>query len=366
MPRFSVFLVLLVSIVLPCAPSTAATLPSQRATAQTIGRLTESGRVHALVVGFVTPAGQAVYGFGRRGESRLSKVPDGKTVFEIGSITKTFTGLLLAQAVMEGKLRTTDPIRRHLPPGTLAKDSPLYWISYLDLATHSSGLPEVPSNLPSADPRNPMAGYSTELLLNYLSTATLVAPIGQVFNYSNAGAGLCGYLLARLAETDYETLVRAQVCEPLGLGDTRITLTEDMAARMTHGHDARGQVLPNWEVKGLEGAGALRSTADDLLTYAAANLGIVPTPHFPAMKLAQLPRKHVASIPTLFLGLFWNIMNFGGKEYVLHAGRSGGYFALLLLSPEDNAGIVLLSDTEGDFSAEGWKLLSLVTGKNLP
>ena len=84
------------------------------------------------------------------------------------------------------------------------------------------------------------------------------------------------------------------------------------------------------------------------------------------MKLAQLPRKHVASIPTFYLGLFWNIMNFGGKQYVLHAGRSGGYFALVLLSPQDNAGVVLLSDTEGDFSNEGWRLLEVLTGKKQP
>ena len=103
-----------------------------------------------------------------------------------------------------------------------------------------------------------------------------------------------------------------------------------------------------------------------MLTYAAANLGILPSPLLPAMKLAQLPRKHVSSIPTLYIGLFWNIMNFGGKEYVLHAGRSGGYFALVLLSPEDGAGVVFLSDTEGDFSDEGWKLLELVSGKRQP
>lgn len=366
MPR--TLLLLSLSLVLPllAAPARAAALPGRQATAHVVSRLTESGRVHGLVVGYVSPAGRATYGFGRAGESRRSKEPDGRTLFEIGSITKTFTGLLLAQAVMEGRLRATDPIRLHLPDGALAKDSPLAWISYLDLATHGSGLPEGPDNLPSKDPRNPLAGYSTGLLLNYLSTARLLAPIGQNFHYSNVGAGLCGYLLARLAGTDYETLVKAKVLAPLGMADTAITLSADQAQRMTHGHDAKGRVVPNWDVTGLEGAGALRSTADDLLTYAAANMALVPTPLLPAMKLAQLPRRHVGSIPTLYLGFFWNLMNFGGKEYLLHAGRSGGYFALVLLSPEDNAGVVLLCDTEGDFTKEGWRLLELATGKNLP
>ncbi|EHJ49591.1 beta-lactamase [Solidesulfovibrio carbinoliphilus subsp. oakridgensis] len=368
-PSFSLpaALVVLLALLLGAGPpARAAGLPGRQATAQVVARLTESGRVHGLVVGYVSPAGRVVHGFGRAGEGRRSGAPDGRTLFEIGSITKTFTGLLLAQAVMAGRVRATDPIRLDLPAGTLGKESPLAPVSYLDLATHASGLPEGPDNLPSRDPQNPLAGYSTGLLLDYLARARPIAPVGRDFFYSNVGAGLCGYLMARLAGTDYETLVKHKVCEPLAMADTTITLSAEQAGRMTHGHDAKGRIVPNWDVTGLEGAGALRSTADDLLTYAAANMGLLPTPLLPAMKLAQLPRKHVSSIPTLFLGFFWNIMNFGGKEYLLHAGRSGGYFALVLLSPEDNAGIVLLCDTEGDFTKEGWRLLELATGKDLP
>ena len=366
LPAFLAILSLLLPVSALARPAGRSSLPSQRATALIVGHLTASGRVHGLTAGFVSPAGQVVYGFGRRGEGRGSKAPDGKTLFEIGSITKTFTGLLLAQAIQEGRVRDTDPIRLQTPPGILDKNSPLAWISWLDLATHTSGLPEAPSNLPSTDPRNPLAGYSSQRLLDYLRTATLLSPIGRDFYYSNTGAALCGYLLARMEGTDYESLVRRKICEPLGMPDTVVTLTPDMAARMTRAHAADGKTLPNWEVTGLEGAGALRSTADDLLTYAAANLGIAPTPLFPAMKLAQLPRKHVPSIPTLYIGLFWNVMDFGGKAYVLHAGRSGGYFAMVLLSPEDNTGVVLLCDTEGDFTTEAWKLLELATGKELP
>ena len=343
--------------------SPAAALPSRQATAHVVEGLTRSGRVHGLVVGYVNLKGRTVYGFGRRGEGHAAKAPDGRTLFEIGSITKTFTGILLAQAVIAGKLHDTDAIRLSLPPGTIGKDSPLYWVSHLDLASHSSGLPEAPDNLPSTDPQNPLAGYSTGLLLRYVSEAKLIAPIGQNFYYSNTGAALAGYMLARLAGTDYERLVVESICSPLGMADTRVTLSEDQLTRMTHGHDASGKVVPNWVVTGLEGAGALRSTADDLLAYAAANLGVDSTPLLPAARLAHLARKHVASIPTLSIGYFWNVMNFGGKEYVLHAGRSGGYFALVLMSPADMAGVVLLSDSEGDFAKQGWRLLELLTGK---
>ena len=359
----AVMTALLVLVAIP-ATTQAAPLPGRAATAHRVGGLTKSGRAHGLVVGYVSPAGRVAYGFGRRGEGRSAKAPDGRTLFEIGSITKTFTGLLLAQAVMAGRLRDTDAIRLSLPPGNMAKDSPLYWVSYLDLATHTSGLPEAPDNLPSADPQNPLAGYSTGLLLRYLGQARLLAPIGRDFYYSNTGAALAGYLLARSAGKDYERLVVDDVCAPLGMSDTRATLTDDQLARMTHGHDAAGKVVPNWVVTGLEGAGALRSTAEDLLTYAAANLGVTDTPLLAPARLAHLARKHVASIPTLSIGYFWNIMNFGDKAFILHAGRSGGYYALILMSPADMAGVVLLSDTEGDFSKEGWKLLELLTGKS--
>jgi CubicO group peptidase (beta-lactamase class C family) len=352
-------------LVLTAASATAAPLPGRQSTAHIVEGLTRSGRVHGLVVGYVSPAGQKVYGFGQRGEGRSAKAPDGRTLFEIGSVTKTFTGLLLAQAVLSGQLHDTDPIRLSLPPGTLDKDSPLWWVSQLDLATHSSGLPEAPDNMPSKDPQNPMAGYSTGLLLRYLAGAQRIAPVGQNFYYSNVGAALSGYLLARAAGTDYEKLVVDRICTPLGLADTRVTLSEDQRSRLSRGHDAKGKVVPNWEVSGLEGAGALRSTADDLLTYAAANLGVTPTPLLPAARLAHLPRKHVSAIPTLYIGYFWNVMNFAGKPYVLHAGRSGGYFALVLMSPADLSGVVLLCDTEGDFAKEGWKLLELLTGKSV-
>ena len=269
-------------LVLTAASATAAPLPGRQSTAHIVEGLTRSGRVHGLVVGYVSPAGQKVYGFGQRGEGRSAKAPDGRTLFEIGSVTKTFTGLLLAQAVLSGQLHDTDPIRLSLPPGTLDKDSPLWWVSQLDLATHSSGLPEAPDNMPSNDPQNPMAGYSTGLLLRYLAGAQRIAPVGQNFYYSNVGAALSGYLLARAAGTDYEKLVVDRICTPLGLADTRVTLSEDQRSRLSRGHDAKGKVVPNWEVSGLEGAGALRSTADDLLTYAAANLGVTPTPLLPA------------------------------------------------------------------------------------
>jgi CubicO group peptidase (beta-lactamase class C family) len=371
MPRFRRLAALLVLVAgltsQPALPraAQAAPLPGRQATAHVVEGLTRSGRVHGLVVGYASPAGKAVYGFGRREESSRSKAPDGRTLFEIGSITKTFTGLLLAQAVIAGQLNDTDPIRLMLPDGTIGKDSPLYWVSHLDIATHTSGLPVAPDNLPAKDPQNPMAGYSTGLFLRYLTAAKPIAPIGQNFYYSNVGAALSGYLLARAAGMDYEKLVVERICTPLGMADTRVSLSEDQRSRMTHGHDAKGKVVPNWEVTGLEGAGALRSTADDLLAYAAANLGLVPTPLLPAARLAQLPRKHVSEIPTLYIGYFWNVMNFGGKEYVLHAGRSGGYFALVLLSPKDMAAVVLLCDSEGDYAKEGWRLLELLTGKSI-
>lgn len=360
-------------------------LPGQAAVNHVVHPYVSAKGFRGLVVGLIGPDGRATFGYGTT-KGKRGKRPDGATVFDIGSLTKTVTGILLAQAVMEGKIAITDPIWRYLPQraagttgtggaaeqaagttrprgaaGETPPDGPFRAVTFLDLATHSSGLPERPDNMPGQDQKNPLAGYSREKLLDYAGRIKLQGPPGGDYFYSNAGAALAGLLLEDIHGRDYETLAVDTLFRPLGMSDTRVSLTEDMARRLAQGHDADGDPTPNWEVRGLEGAGALRSTADDLLTYAAANLGLAPSPLLPAMKLSHLARKHVAATPEMFLGLFWNVFNFDGREYLLHAGRAGGYFALLILSPADMRGVVVLANAAQDLTRLGWDLMETMT-----
>src|SRR4029453_3090616 len=147
-----------------------------------------------------------------------------------------------------------------------------------DLATHTSGLPRLPSPFTPKNPANPYADYSVEDLYRFLSSHELRRDIGSQYEYSNLGGGLLGHVLARRAGMDYEALVRARITGPLGMNDTRIVLTPEMRGRLAAGHNAALKPVPNWDLPTLAGAGALRSTVNDLLKFAAMAAGGTNTP----------------------------------------------------------------------------------------
>lgn len=340
----------------PAPAESGAVLPDKETVRRIVAPLFTDGAVRSLVVGAVNASGRVVYGFGDP-TGKGAPPPDARSIYEIGSITKTFTGLLLALAQFEGKIDLTNPIRGYLPQGVIPKSSPLAGVAFLDLAAHASGLPERPYNLPGNDPLNPFKGYTRGLLYDFLKSAKPQTPVGSTYAYSNVGAGLAGVLLERIYGRDFETLVREKICVPLGMDDTRITLEAAMRPRFLPGHGTDLARVPNWDTGVLKAAGAFRSTAGDLLTYAAANLGLVPTPLYPAMLTAHVPRFHVGRIPEQFVGLFWNVYNIKKRRYLVHAGRSGGFFAVLLLDPGRRTAVVLTANNEGDLSQTAWKIL---------
>ncbi len=198
-------------------------------------------------------------------------------VFEIGSITKTFTASVLADMVGRGEVRLDDPVANYLPRAVRmpVRGRP---ITLLDLATQSSGLPRMPDNFTPRDSANPYADYSVQQLYEFLSRYHLPRDPGAAYEYSNLGMGLLGHTLSLKARTTYEQLVTRRILTPLGMTETAITLTPAMRARLAPGHDGEGHVVPNWDLPTLAGAGALRSTAKDLLAFLVANLDSTATP----------------------------------------------------------------------------------------
>ena len=182
------------------------------------------------------------------------------SIFEIGSITKTFTGVSL-----------DDPVRTLLPQGTVAKPDGAE-ITLVDLATQHSGLPRMPSNFNPKDVKNPYADFTPADLYAFLAKQGVGKPAKTEFLYSNLGFGLLGQALAVHASLSYEALLKQQVISPLGLHDTTISLSAEQQARFAQGHGANHQPANAWDLGSLEGAGAIRSTADDVLTYLEANL----------------------------------------------------------------------------------------------
>jgi len=295
-----------------------------------------------IVVGVIGSEGRRVIAYGRleKGDSRPL---NGDTIFEIGSVTKVFTSLLLADMVQRGEVALDDPVAKYLPPGVKMPERNGRSITLVDLSTHTSGLPRLPANLNPKDPNNPYADYSVEQLYQFLSGYQLTRDIGSKYEYSNLGGGLLGHVLARRAGTDYEALVKSRICDPLGMNSTRITLTPEMRARLAVGHNQALDSVENWDTPSLAGAGALRSTADDLLTFLAANLGYTKSPLAPAMA-AMLRVRRPTDESGLEIALGWHIFTTNGKEIIWHNGGTGGYRSFVAYDPKARTGVVALSN----------------------
>lgn len=280
---------------------------------------------------------------------------DSSAVFEIGSITKTFTASVLADMALRGEVRLDDPVAQYLPDSAHVPSRNGKQITLLDLATQVSGLPRLPSNLAPRDPANPYADYSVQQLYAFLAGYQLTRDIGATYEYSNLGMGLLGLALARKAGTSYETLVTRRILTPLGMRETAITLTPALRARLARGHDADGNVVPNWDLPTLAGAGALRSTTRDMLTYLAANLDTTSSVDR-AMRDAHTPR-HEAGSPNMQIGLAWHIMSRPVGNLVWHNGGTGGYRSFSGFDPARRIGVVVLSNLNASVDDIGFHLL---------
>ena len=294
-----------------------------------------------IVVGVLEPGGRRVLGYGHPTKGDPRRV-DADTVFEIGSITKVFTALLLADAVERGEVSLADPVSRYLP-ATVKVPQRGRAITLGDLASHVSGLPRLPANMPSRDPRNPYADYTVDEMYAFLSGYELPRDVGAQYEYSNFGAGLLGHVLALRAGMTYEALVEARITRPLGMTSTRITLSDDMRSRLASGYDAALQPAANWDLPTLAGAGALRSTVNDLLLFLSAAMGERPTPlakAFAAMTTARRP----AGASALEIALGWHVWTANGHDVVWHNGGTAGYRTFIGFDPRARTAVVALSN----------------------
>lgn len=297
-----------------------------------------------IVVGVITPEGRRVVSYGHLAEGD-SRPLNGDTVFEIGSATKVFTSLLLADMVQHGQVALDDPVSKYLPKTVKVPERNGRSITLVDLATHTSGLPGMPDNFTPKDPGNPYANYTVDQLYQFVSGYELKRDIGSQYEYSNLAVGLLGHALALRAGTDYESLVVSRICTPLGMKSTRITLTPEMKARLAVGHDAGMDAVENWDIPTLAGAGALRSTVNDLLNFLAANLGFTKSPLAPAMA-AMLKTRKPTGRPELEVALGWHVYTSNGKQIIWHNGGTGGYRSFMGYDPAARIGVVALSNAE--------------------
>jgi serine-type D-Ala-D-Ala carboxypeptidase/endopeptidase len=296
-----------------------------------------------IAVGIINEKGSKLISYGKM-KVKENREVDANSLFEIGSITKVFTGILLADMVERGEMKLDDPISLYLPKTVKSPTRNGREITLVDLATHTSALPRMPTNFKPRDQKNPFADYTVEQLYEFLSSYTLPRDIGSKYEYSNVGMGLLGHILTLKTKKDYETLIIERICNPLKMNDTRITLSAEQKSRLATGHTMDFSPTPNWDITTLAGAGALRSTVNDMLKFAAANLGLVKTDLLPVLqKSHQVPKSADGKAGDVALG--WHINRRYGTEIIWHNGGTGGYRTFTGFNPTKRAAVVVLSNS---------------------
>lgn len=341
--RLSVLLSVAICVVEPAHAAGRTAAPSDADIRQIlVNRIDKEKQGVGIVVGVIDAKGRRVVSYGslEKGDKRSL---DGDTLFEIGSITKVFTALLLADMAQRGEVRLDDPIAKYVPSTAKIPQRNGRQITLVDLATHTSGLPRMPANFNPKDPANPYIDYTEDRLYAFLSSYELPRDIGVKFVYSNLGFGLLGQGLARRNGTDYETLVETRICEPLGMKSTRITLTPEMEQRFAAGHSSDLVTVSRWDIPTLAGAGALRSSANDMLKFLAAAMGYSHTNLAPAFK-TMLSVKRPTGQAFIDSALGWAIDTRGGGEIIWKNGGTGGYRTFIGYSPRTGVGVVALSN----------------------
>ncbi len=266
-------------------------------------------------------------------------------LFEIGSVTKTFTGLLLAIADEKGEARLDDPVEKFLPEGIRLRDSADLPIRLVDLATQRSGLPRLATNMQPKDPKNPYADYTEQDLLDFLKTFTATRARNAQYEYSNIGFGLLGYVLTRAAKAaSFEDLLSARILQPLKLTCT----TSDpkrFHERLTQPHDANGRPTPAWDLPAAHAAaGAIRSTAGDMGRYVEAIAGLKTSPLSSAIGLATTTREQGPGRINP-IGLAWMSLPFDKREIMNHDGGTFGSSSSLMVDRSAREGVFIVTNS---------------------
>jgi len=318
--------------------------------------------VDNLVVGVVDNGKLEIYGFGHLDASHPA-APDGRTIFELGSITQVFTSLLLADAVARGEVAYDTAVSTLVPMGVTIPSGPGRAVTLDDLATHRAGLPSLPPSLAARqfDPA-PYAGYDANQLYRDLTGGQLLAPPGAVVQYSTWGAGILGFVLARKDGGVYRDVVAKRVLEPLGLKDTFVAVPAADKARVAPGHDEDLAPVPALDYGVLDGAGGMHSTARDLLELLRAEVAAAHGGKGPLAGALRDTQAVRVRLEPRSEGMGWWI-EADGRRW--HNGSTTGNHAFVGFDPNLQQGVVILSGTSSSLVDRlGGSILDVLAGKH--
>ncbi len=306
----------------------------------------EEGSI-GIVVGVIEPQDRRIISYGHRNAGDPQPL-DGDTAFEIGSVTKVFTALLLSDMTQKKEVALADPVAKYLPAGIMVPERNGRSITLVDLATHTAGLPFMPGNAPPFnDPT--AAKYSSGDLKQYVASYQLTRDIGFQWEYSNIGYWVLSEALAARGGLDFESLVRARVLAPLKVANTDFALSSKMKANLAGGHDSALQpspdisTLPVYSV--MPAAGGLYSTANDLLTLLSVAMGYERSPLGPAMEGTVSTRRPTGGGSEQALG--WTVIGKGNDQIIFRDGGTVGYASAMAWDPKNRLGVVVLLNQVG-------------------
>lgn len=312
-------------------------------------------RSKSIIVGIVDANGRQIIAEGKLSDND-PRLPDSNTMYEIGSITKVFTSLSLAKMSLKNQLNINDPISKFLPKTVKTPIRNGKEISLLSLSTHRSGMPRFPYNTDPKNPDEPYADYSVNQLYEYVSHFEPPFDIDSKWRYSNVGYGVLGTILTLVAQKNFETLITEEICKPLNLNNTVISLTAKQKENLAIGHAETGTSVGLTELGAIEAGGALRSNVTDLLTFAEENMGLITTDLYPAMQLTHvLQAKKDANDTYTTMG--WTLDNNNGQNFLFKDGGMPGYCTFLGIDKKNKIGVVILSNSNNSVSDIGRHIL---------
>jgi CubicO group peptidase (beta-lactamase class C family) len=319
-----------------------------------------------MVVALVDAKGTKIFAAGKCDDGTDREV-DADTLFEIGSVSKTFTALLALEMDQRGEIKLDDPVAKYLPATVKVPSRNGKEITLQHLAEQSSGLPHDGDNLHPKDPKKLFEDYSAEKLHEFVSGYTLKQDPGSQFVYSNAGMALVGEALSRRAGMPLDRLMTERICGPLHMDSSRMTLTPEVKSRLAQGHDQSGAPMPSYEFGIIDGAGGIKSSANDMIKYVSASLGLTPSPLTPLMEKSHVirhtggrvilvePFDSRTAMPWYDQGVYQS----AGMNLIGHAGGTGGFSAFVGFDLVQRRGVVILSNQTQQISPAslGWRIL---------
>ncbi len=321
------------------------------------------GKHAGMVIGVVGEHGSQVFAAGKMDNGTDQDVKS-DTLFEIGSITKTFTVLLLEDMVNRGEMKLEDPVENYLPKSVKVPSHGGKKITLLNLAAQDSGLPFDGTNMIQKDPRNIFADYTADNLYTFLSGYTLTQDPGAEFRYSNAGIALLGNAIERKSGRDFESLVRERICTPLHMDSTYVVVPPELKPKLATGHDDKGNRHPGMKLQVIIPAGGIRSTVNDMLKYVSANIALQPSALTPLMQKMH-PICHATSLDPIegsmgATAMPWYDLRAYQKPDMDFRGHGGGTFAFSAYAGFDlkrRCGVVVLSNKKTRSTCVGLRIL---------